>query len=106
MDNEVKEFKVNYSNYTYMLNVIIRQQRELGFTNKDMARKLNIHPSSYERIIKGKFMMTVIQLFRVCNVLGLNLDIYSTEDSTSLLDHSQDKSEPHEVLEEIFYNET
>jgi len=59
-----------------ILNIIKNRRKDLKFTQKDVADKLDIERSQYSRYEIGKSEMTLDKFIEISKLLGLELSDY------------------------------
>lgn len=72
----INETAVSY--YNRLLLGLRNRQKELGFTNKQVAGYLGMKESSYSRFIQGRYIVSVKTLIEVCFALDMELCVLSS----------------------------
>lgn len=79
-----------------ILHIIKNRRNAFGFTQKDMADKLDIERSQYSRYEIGKNEMTLERFLQISEILGLKISVSHEEDDANVK-----KQIRQEVLDEL-----
>lgn len=72
--------------YATVLQLLKQAREEAAITQIQMAKKLRLTQSLFSKMERGECRLDIIQLRRICNVIGMSLSTFVQRLETELAD--------------------
>ncbi len=67
------EKSIHTREYAVVLRLVREARQEAGLTQVDLAKKLRLTQSLFSKMERGECRLDIVQLRRICHILGLTL---------------------------------